>query len=456
MNYDDDLEESFAYLEALYHQAILPPRRVELRRIEYLLERLGSPHRAFSAVHVTGTCGKGSTTTMIGSMLDAAGYHTGLFRSPHLQSYRERIATGSGVIAVKDWLEVFGRVRPVADAMRDGEAANYDLGRPSLFEFLWAMCALYFAEQHVAIAAVEVGVGGRLSPTNVLNPQVAVVTNVSLDHTNILGTSETAIAREKAAIIKGGAPACTAATQPEVLDQIRSRADDVGANLWVVGEDVTWAMTRHDLAGETLSVETPHRRHTDIGISLLGEHQVVNAATAISAIDLLSGEGTNVPPTAVATGMSEARFPGRFEIVKAEPTIVLDGARNAASAHVLRRTMDDLYPGRRVVLLMGVLGDKDVHAIVGELAPRAFRAVVTQPPWQERTGNPDVVVRELGAFVDTVEFVHEIEPAVGRARQLQEPGDVLLVTGSLYLVGAVRALLLPEGHPTPARMSIQP
>lgn len=437
----EPLDESFSYLESLYHQAILPPRDVGLKRIEYLLKRLASPHKEFAAVHVTGTCGKGSTTTMIGSVLTAAGYCTGLFRSPHLQTYRERMAIGDDLIDVDTWLEVFGRVRPVADEMRSGHATGYDLGRPSLFEFLWAMAAVYFAQAGVDLAAVEVGVGGRLSPTNVLRPRVAVLTNVSLDHTNILGPTETDIAREKAAIIKPGSRSCTAATQPEVLEQIRARASEVDSPLWILNEDVHCSMGRHDLTGETMSVETPYRRHADISVPLLGEHQVVNAATAVAAVDLLSKSGVDASPTAVAAGIASARFPGRFEVVSDEPTIILDGARNAASAAVLRRTMEDLYPGRRVVILLGVLGDKDAGAIVSELGPVSSTAVVTQPPWEARTGDPQALVCALNPYVEAVEYVENYELALEAARRLQTRGDVLLVTGSLYLVGAIRELL---------------
>jgi dihydrofolate synthase/folylpolyglutamate synthase len=439
---EDFLAASFSYLESLYHLPILAPKVAGLKRIEYLLTRLGSPHKEFSAVHVTGTCGKGSTTTMIGSVLTAAGHRTGLFRSPHLQSYRERIAIGSNMIGVDAWLEAFSKVRPVADEMRDGTAAGYNLGRPSLFELLWAMSALHFAETGVELAIVEVGVGGRLSPTNVLLPRVAVLTNVSLDHTNLLGPTEAHIAREKAAIIKAGSRSCTAAGQPEVLTEIRARANEVGSPLWVVGEDVRWSMTRHDLSGETMSVQTPHRSHPDISVSLLGEHQVVNAATAIAAIDLLAIGGIEAPPDAVASGVASARFPGRFEIVSQHPTIILDGARNCASAAVLRRTMEDLYPERKTVLLIGVLGDKDAGAIVTQLGPLAVNAVVTQPPWEERGGNPAILVDALKPHVRSVEFVRDTQRALEAARRLQGPSDVLLVTGSLYLVGAVRELLL--------------
>jgi dihydrofolate synthase / folylpolyglutamate synthase len=437
----EELGDSFSYLESLYHQAILPPREVGLKRIEYLLGRLGSPHKQFDAVHVTGTCGKGSTTTMIGSVMAAAGYRTGLFRSPHLQTYRERIAIGPRMIGEEDWLDVFAKVRPVADEMRAQGAPDYHLGRPSLFEFLWAMSALYFAKTKVDLAAVEVGVGGRLSPTNVLRPRVAVVTNISLDHTNILGPTEIDIAREKAAIIKSGSRACTAATQPEVLEQIRVRSCEVGAPLWIVSGDVAWSMTRHDLTGEAMSVETPHRRHADISVPLLGEHQAVNAATAVAAVDLLSVEGFDVPLGAVSRGIASARFPGRFEVVSEGPTIILDGARNSASAAVLRHTIEDLYPGRRVVLLLGVLGDKDAGAIAGQLGAVSVKAVVTQPPWEERAGDPQTLVRALERFVGPVGYVENYQRALEAARGLLAKDDILLVTGSLYLVGAVRELL---------------
>jgi dihydrofolate synthase / folylpolyglutamate synthase len=432
---------TFEYLEALYRRPIVPPQVAGLDRVRYLLGRLGDPHRMFRAVHVTGTCGKGSTTTMVGSILQAAGYRAGLFRSPHMDTYRERIVSHSTLIDENGWLDVFARVRQVADEMEAGTAAGYNLGRASLFELLWAMAALHFAETRVDIGVVEVGVGGRLSPTNVVEPDVAVVTNVSLDHTAMLGPTEVDIAREKAEIIKPESWATTAATQPEVLDVIRARAQDTASKLWVVGEDVRFQIKAHDLGGETFDVETPMRSHRAETLRLLGPHQVANAATAISAVDLLALRGFDIPGRAVREALAAVEFPGRFEILSTDPLVVLDGARNVASAKALRVTLDDLFPDRSVILLIGVLGDKDAFGIVEELAPRATMAIVTAPPWEGRVGDLSRLQTALVKRIEDVRYIPDVAGATEAAVQSYRDGHLLLVTGSLYLVAEARKLL---------------
>lgn len=438
------LQASFDFLDQLYRRPILPPARAGLARIEYLLQRLDNPHQDFRSIHVTGTCGKGSTATMIASILQATGYRTGLFRSPHLDSYRERIAVDSTIVDAETWTDLFEQVRPLAEAMEAGRTPDYTLGRPSLFELVWAMGALHFSHAGVEIAVVEVGVGGRLSPTNVLQPDVSVLTNISLDHTAILGPTEIEIAREKAQIIKPGSSAITAASQPEVLDQIRRQCQETGSPLWVVGKDVSPSIRAHDLLGEIFDVQTPARSHHDLSVQLLGRHQVINAATAVGAIDQLTSRRFEVTSANVRDGLAAVRFPGRFEIVSDQPLIVLDGARNVASAQVLRETLDDLFPERDVTLLIGVLGDKDAFGIVEEVARRAGAAVVTDPPWEGRLGDPAELISALESHVPDVRYQPNIKRALDLAIRTSSPNSLILVTGSLYLVAAVRHLVLSD------------
>ncbi|HEV3311714.1 MAG TPA: folylpolyglutamate synthase/dihydrofolate synthase family protein [Chloroflexota bacterium] len=438
------LQASFDFLDQLYRRPILPPARAGLARIEYLLQRLDNPHQDFPSIHVTGTCGKGSTATMIASILQAAGYRTGLFRSPHLDTYRERIAIDSTIVDSDTWSDVFEQVRVLAEAMEADEAPDYKLGRPSLFELVWAMGALHFSRAGVDISVVEVGVGGRLSPTNVLQPHVSVLTNVSLDHTAVLGPTETEIAREKAQIIKPGSSAITAASQPEVLDQIRRRCQETGSSLWMVGQEITSTIRSHDLLGEVFDIRTPGRSHRDLSVGLLGRHQVTNASTAVGAIDQLMSRGFAVTSANVRDGLASVRFPGRFEIVSEEPLIVLDGARNVASARVLRETLDDLFPDHPVTLVIGVLGDKDAFGIVDELAPRAHTAVVTDPPWEGRAGDPVHLITALGAAIHHVRYEADIARALELAIGDMQSSDLILVTGSMYLVAAVRHIILGD------------
>jgi len=231
-------EDSIQLLEALYRKPLVPARLAGLRRTYTLLNLLDNPHRGIRTIHVSGTAGKGSTTTMVGSILTAAGFQTGLFRSPHLRHYPERIAVGEDEINEGDWLRLFQQVWPLVEMLAQNEPAEYRLGRPSLFEVLFAMSSLYFRECQVEWAVVEAGIGGRFDPTNALAPDVAVITNVSLEHTRILGPTVAAIAGEKAAIIKPGGASVTAARDPEALEVIQSRARLVGSPLTIVGRDL--------------------------------------------------------------------------------------------------------------------------------------------------------------------------------------------------------------------------
>lgn len=438
---------SVDYLDQLYHEPIVPPRTAGLRRIEYLLDSLGNPHRAYRTVHITGTCGKGSTTTMIGHILQDAGYRSGLFRSPHLETYRERIAVDGKMIDEQEWLAAFNRVLPIAEAMRQGTAHGYDLGRISLFEFVWAMGALYFARQGIDIAAIEVGVGGRLSATNVIDPDVAVLTNVSLDHTPFLGHTEADIAWAKSGIIKPGSDAVTAADQADVLDIIRQQCATSHSPLWVVDGEVSYLARSCGLQGQQVAVRTPSREYRQLELVMLGAHQARNAATAVAAIDLLRLRGLAIAPEAVATGLARTRFPGRLEILREEPLVVVDGARNAASAATLRVALDTIFADRQIILVAGVLADKDAAAIAAALGPRSLQAIVAQPPWEERAGDPGRVVSALRPYVPTVERIDDLPTAVERSLEVAGRRHMVLITGSLYLVGAVRHLLVAAESP---------
>jgi dihydrofolate synthase/folylpolyglutamate synthase len=428
----DRLIESYAFLEALYQRPIRPVREVGLSRSEWLMNGLTGPHEAYPSVHITGSCGKGSTTTMMGSMLSAQGYKVGLFRSPHFDDYRERIVIGAEAISEPDWLRWFEAVREPASQLEQTE-----FGRPSLFEFLWAMAAAHFAEEGVDIAVVEVGMGGRLDATNVLNPEVSVVTTVSLEHTAILGPTEEAIATEKAAIIKSGSHAVTAVDHRGALKVIQDRCRQVGAPLWRVGEEIGVEDGFH-----SLGIKTPLREHRDIRLSLAGSYQVGNAAVAIGAIDALVVRGHAVSADAVRAGLASARLPGRFEIFAGNPVVVLDGARNRASAAALRQSVTSSFAGKKVHLVIGVLDDKDAGGVADELAPLVESVSVAPPPYAQRTVRLGRLVQEFRRLGKTVSEFGSAGEAMERAMNVAGVEDVVLVTGSLYLVAEARRSLI--------------
>ena len=463
-----DFTASIAYLEDLSTRPVLPWREVGLGRTTALLAALGEPQRAFATIQVAGTAGKGSTTTMAAAILREAGYRTGAFTSPHLQSYRERIAIDGSPIDEDLWVEALSRVAPVVARMEHDDLPGYSLGRPTLFEVTWAMAALLFAKQGVRCAVVEAGVGGRVDPTSVNAASVAVITNVSLDHTERLGPTVAAIATEKAGLIRSGQLVISAA-EDEALSIIAATCAERGATLWPVralppanavpGQDMLFdtasdtppsqkevlVIPNSDAADTALTIRTPLHNYAKLRPSLLGAHQYRNAGCAVAAVDALAvAESLIVPPAAVAAGLAAARIPGRMELFPGQPAILLDGAKSQAGAEALAGALRSVYAGRRIVLVLGILGDKDVEAIAAALSPLAAAVVVTEPPWEKRAGAAAWVAEAARAHASHVELRPVVEDALARARVLAGPADLIVVAGSLYLVGAVRDLLRPQ------------
>lgn len=432
-------EDSIRQLEDLYHGPIMPAAQAGLRRIRYLLHRLGDPQTTFRSVHVAGSSGKGSTTSMIGSILQAAGFRTGYFRSPHLYEYTERIDIDGLDIDRDDWADHFERVWPIVEDMRAGTSPDYDLGRPSFFEVLFALMALHFAGSGVEWAAVETGMGGRLDATNSLDSDVAVVTNISLEHTHILGKTVAAIAAEKAAIIKFGAHAVTAARDPEALAVIEARAAEVGAPLLRVGTDIQVRIAREDLQGQDLRISGV--ASLDIHLPLPGTFQAWNAATALAATVALRERGVNIPDTAIRAGLSNVSVPCRLEIVSKAPLVIFDGAHHPAAIDELVTSLERVIPNQRVVVLFAAMADKDVRRMARRLAGIADTVVLTRAPGTERAKPPAELAEDFGGADIEVMVEDDVQRAWERSQAMANPDDVLLVTGSMYLVGFLRHAL---------------
>lgn len=434
-----DFDESIRLLEALYHEPIVPAAVAPLERASVLLSALGNPHRAFRSVHVAGTTGKGSTTTMIGSILQASGARTGYFRSPHLQTYRERIRIDDHDISRDEWLASFQSVWAVVERMRANALPQYGLGRPSLFEILFAMMAVHFRSHNVEWAAVETGLGGRLDPTNTLASDVAVVTNVSLEHTQVLGRTVEDIATEKAAIIKPGCHAVTASEDARALAVITRRARDVGSPLFRVGSDVRVRSLHATLRAQRLALESDQRL-LEVTLPLGGAYQGVNACTAFAAALALRLRDVRLGDETIASGLQQVAVPGRFEVVGDRPLVLLDGAHNPAGAAVLSRTLRDLAPGRRITLLFAAMRDKDVGAMAAELAPLVHTAVLTVAPGTERAADVEFLASQFGSVPEV-----RVQADAGRALDLAldgtSPDGMLVIAGSMYLVGYARTRL---------------
>lgn len=427
-------------LEALATQPRRPASETRLRRAAMLLDRIGNPHREYRAIHVTGSSGKGSTTAMAGCILQAASFRTGLLRSPHLVSYTERIAVDGRDIAQEDWVRHFETVWPAVEAMSDGTLPNYDLGRPSFSEVLFAVASLHFRESGVQWAALEAGMGGRLDATNLVNSDVAVVTNVSLEHTQVLGDSITKIATEKAAIIKPGCSAVTASHHPDALAVIRRRATSVGAPLVTVPHDVS-ARAREQSTSESHWSVLAGDATYDVELGVLGTFQGTNAATAVAAALALRSRGITVPDRSIISGLEDTRVPGRLEFVSRHPPVLLDGAHNPDAAEKLVLALEELLPDERIVFLFGALVDKDVGAMAATMSRVASVVFVTRAPGTPRAATPANLAQCFVRNGCTTRVVEDADTALGSALEEARRGGTLVVCGSLYLVGRVREIM---------------
>ena len=424
-------QESIAYLEGLSRFGI----RLGLERMQELVIRLGHPERKYPTIHITGTNGKGSTTACLAAILQEAGFRTGMYTSPHLERYTERMRI--------DGLEVEEAV--FAHAIEQTAAAAQEMERdglehPTQFEVLTAAAFVMFAAMKVDYAVIEVGLGGSLDSTNVIESRVAVITNVTLEHEDRCGSTIREIAEHKAGIIKKNSRVLTAA-QGEALEVIRRRAADCGAVVQVLGEEWQAQMQSVSLTGIAWMLQQPNGSSWPLQARLVGEHQVYNASLAVMAA--LTVRETAVNQEAVARGLAKACWPGRFEVLRTQPPLVVDGAHNPAGAAVLRRTLDQVFPGREVLFLLGILKDKDIEGITGLLVREQDRVIAVRP-LSERAAEAGDLASHFPPH--QVEAVPDWEEGVNRLLELaeQEPRKVACVAGSLYLLGAVRPILLQK------------
>ncbi len=413
----------------------------QLARTADFLEFAGNPQARFNSIHVAGTSGKGSVTTMLAAMLTASGWRTGHHTSPYLQNCNEKLVINGQMISPADFAALVGQLRAIhAEWVRAGRPFN-DLR----YGEAWvALTYLWFASQQVDWAVVETSLGGRFDPTNVLPAQLAVITNVNFDHVKILGPDLQSIARHKAGIIKPGGLAITAETNPAVVAVIQAEAAAKQAALYQPGRDFSFAVENGRLA-----VQTPFNTYTDLAVALPGRFQAVNAALAVAALDVLAARyGLPLTENAIKTGLAGVKFPGRLEVMPAaERLVILDGAHNPHKMQALVTSLRQLYPTKRIVALFGMLRDKDTTEVVKVLAPQISRFIVTAP---NVFGKPALPPNELANIIKNVAPLLKVEQAAGvkagveLALQTLDPDELLLATGSLYLVGEARDHWFPR------------
>ncbi|MBQ5502580.1 MAG: bifunctional folylpolyglutamate synthase/dihydrofolate synthase, partial [Selenomonas sp.] len=409
-------------------------------RIQKLLARLELPQERYRTIHVTGTNGKGSVSAMLAGILRHSGIHTGFYSSPHLVSYTERIRVDGQAISEQEFADCLSSIKVYIDQMvADGEEC------PTQFEVLTALAFFYFAIKHVEYAVIEVGLGGLLDSTNVIVPEVSIITNVTLEHADRCGGTLEGVAHHKAGIIKDDVPVVTAA-QGVALDIIRQQAEEKNADIFVAGEDFSAEFISCESNFQRLefssgllgAVKEPYTLH------LLGKHQIENAAVAVMAAKLIHNLDDRITNKTIDDALSLVSWPARFERVEmGRQKIIIDGAHNPAGMVALRESLDLYYPAEERVLLLGILKDKDIDTML-DILLRPNDTVVVTVPHSDRASDPQLLAGKVAAHVQHVEAIADNDEAMNRALELANGEKLLVMAGSLYLVGELRKMLLDK------------
>jgi len=420
---DYEKKENFPYNE----------RFLNLERMEYLLSLLGNPHRDFPAIHIAGTKGKGSTAVIISSILTVNGLKVGLYTSPHLITPRERIRIGDRIISEEEFTYYLSRVRSDLEDSSSQMAFTF-------FEIYTALAFLYFSYHRVDLAVLETGLGGRLDATNVVSPLVAVITQISLDHTRELGDDLTSIAREKSGIIKEGSLVLTSSQDEAALKVLEQVAREKKVQLYKVGEDIQFRRKECGSLGQTFWLKTTRRTYPHLHLPLVGAHQLINAATAVGAIDLLQEKGIFVPSEIIIEALKRVKWPGRIYMLSREPMFIVDCAHNGASAQALANYLKETFPQKRIILILGILKNKDVEGIVRPLCSLADKVILTRVN-SPRALAPEKIREVILEFFENknVLIKKKTEDAILLARDLAYPEDLICTTGSVHLAGEVLA-----------------
>lgn len=447
------------------YQALLargPGRMIpDLERITSLLELLGDPQRAYPSVHVTGTNGKGSVVRMVGSLCSAAGLSAGSFTSPHLQTVRERFGLAGRPIGPERFAQVYDEVAPLAELVdqRLRERDGADADQLTFFELLTAMASWWFADAPVDVGVFEVGMGGSWDATNLVRGEVAVINTVDVDHPE-LGATPEETAREKVGIIKPGAHVISAGQAPEVARLVEAAAEEAGATLWRLGDEVEVVTREVAVGGQRLELRVGGRTIDDILLPLFGSHQADNAALALAAFVALTGAAFEaMDDEVVRHGLGAAQVPGRLEVVHRDPTVVLDGAHNAHGARAAAAALEESFGFRELVLVAACLGDKDVEAILSAFRDAASHVVVTRAPSPRAAPLQQMEAAALAVWGETgvvVETAVDLGSALTLAETVAREGDGVLVVGSLTTVGSARDRYLPLTDDEPDAVVVVP
>lgn len=434
-----DYPSAVRYLLSLGRELAAPTQaaaaKFNLENISILLTRLGRPDRAFPPVHIAGTNGKGSTAAFVESILRDAGFRTGLNTSPHLERINERIRIGGEEIRDELFAEIFTRVhRAIEDLLAEGKLRAH----PTYFECVTAMAFEAFARERVEFAVVEVGLGGRLDATNVIDPVVCAITRIDFDHENFLGHSLAEIATEKAGILKYGVPVVSAPQLAEAREILRARAKELHCALTDT-ESAFRVEESHGDSGCVLArvAEIATGTQYTLAPQLAGRFQLQNALNAVAVARVLQSRNFRITNESIERGIAAATWPGRLERLQSKPDLYLDGAHNPGAARELSHFLEENFAGRRVVMIFGAMRDKAVDEVTGSLFPHVAEVIFTQPN-SPRSVSAARLAEIAGHHARQFTVIPEAEAALDAALAQAAPEDAVFITGSLYLVGQLR------------------
>lgn len=410
-------------------------QNMRLERITHLMELINRPDNSYPTIHVGGTSGKGSTATMIATLLHTAGYNVGLHTSPHLQILNERHWLNGRLAPTSQLVKVWQQIKPAVEEVR----RTSPFGAPSYFEAQFALAMTHFAQEKVDVAVVEVGLGGTLDATNVINSTVAVLTNVGLDHTEILGDTVEKIAADKAGIIKPGQIVVSGCTQPTVQAIVAERCHQEQATLWQLGREFTTTEQNG-----TFNWSGPHHSYTGLALNLPGRFQTLNASVALAAVHALTHQHPTfaLPESAIRQALTQLNIPGRIETIQENPTVLLDGAHNPDKISASAQLIATLKNGRKIITVLGLKAGKAAADILPHILPLTDQLIVTQ--FSEKGLWSPIPAADLATLAHSqaphlaVQIIPHPLEAITQALAQATPADVIWVTGSLYLVGDIR------------------